>query len=81
MRQLIGRRHNEMAEDANASPRLRYLQTLESMMLTNRTQESLDKGVKEMSEIYKSYDKVGIKDRSMIWNSYVIFSTMAFATT
>lgn len=26
-----------------------------------------------MSEIYKSYDKVGIKDRSMIWNSYVLF--------
>lgn len=38
-------------------------------MLTRRTQESLDKGVREMSEIYKSYDKVGIKDRSMIWNS------------
>ena len=51
------------------------------MTLTNRTQESLDKGVKEMSEIYKSYDKVGIKDRSMIWNSYVIFSTMASATS
>lgn len=43
--------------------------TLPRAMLTRRTQESLDKGVREMSEIYKSYDKVGIKDRSMIWNS------------
>lgn len=36
-----------------------------------RTQSSLDEGVKKMRAIYKSYDNVGIKDRSMIWNSYV----------
>jgi succinate dehydrogenase (ubiquinone) flavoprotein subunit len=36
-----------------------------------RTQESLDHGVTKMREIYKSFDNVGIKDRSMIWNSYV----------
>jgi len=34
-----------------------------------RTQESLDEGVKKVREIYKSFDNVGIKDRSMIWNS------------
>ena len=34
-----------------------------------RTQKSLDEGVAKMREIYKSYDQVGIKDRSMIWNS------------
>ena len=34
-----------------------------------RTQSSLDEGVQKMREIYKSFDKVGIKDRSMIWNS------------
>jgi succinate dehydrogenase (ubiquinone) flavoprotein subunit len=37
-----------------------------------RTQESLDEGVKGMSEVYKLYDQVGIKDRSMIWNSDLI---------
>jgi len=37
-----------------------------------RTQESLDSGVKRMTEVYKSYDQVGIKDRSMIWNSDLI---------
>jgi len=34
-----------------------------------RTQKSLDEGVEKMKDIYNSYDQVGIKDRSMIWNS------------
>lgn len=34
-----------------------------------RTEDSLAEGVKKVSEIYKDFDKVGIKDRSMIWNS------------
>ena len=33
------------------------------------TQKTLDEGVEKMREIYSSYDQVGIKDRSMIWNS------------
>ncbi len=33
------------------------------------TQQSLDEGVKKIREIFKTYDSVGIKDRSMIWNS------------
>ena len=33
------------------------------------TQESLDQGVQKLRAIYKSFDNVGIKDRSMIWNS------------
>ncbi|GJE98107.1 succinate dehydrogenase [Phanerochaete sordida] len=37
-----------------------------------RTQESLDEGVSKIRQIYKSYDQVGIKDRSMIWNSDLI---------
>lgn len=34
-----------------------------------RTQETLDEGVQKMRKIYKQFDQVGIKDRSMIWNS------------
>jgi succinate dehydrogenase (ubiquinone) flavoprotein subunit len=34
------------------------------------TQQSLDEGVQKMHQIYKSFDNIGIKDRSMIWNSY-----------
>ncbi|KAI0839181.1 hypothetical protein F5Y06DRAFT_303331 [Hypoxylon sp. FL0890] len=34
-----------------------------------RTQESLDEGVKKVTEIDGMFSQVGIKDRSMIWNS------------
>ena len=34
-----------------------------------RTQQSLDEGVEKLRSIYKTYEQVGIKDRSMIWNS------------
>ena len=36
---------------------------------SRRTQETLDEGVQKMRKIYKQFDGVGIKDRSMIWNS------------
>jgi len=32
--------------------------------------------VKKVTAIYKSFDKVGIKDRSMIWNSSVLYSVV-----
>ena len=34
-----------------------------------RTQKTLDEGVEKVRSIYKNFDNVGIKDRSMIWNS------------
>jgi len=37
-----------------------------------RTQKSLDEGVEKMRDIYNSYEHVGIKDRSMIWNSDLV---------
>ncbi|KAI6103534.1 succinate dehydrogenase [Pisolithus sp. B1] len=37
-----------------------------------RTQETLDEGVEKLRTIYKSFDQVGIKDRSMIWNSDLV---------
>ena len=36
-----------------------------------RTQESLDDGVQRVSAIYNKFKDIGIKDRSMIWNSQV----------
>ena len=47
---------------SSRSPSLTYL-------ISNSTQKSLDEGVEKVTEIYKSYEDVGIKDRSMIWNS------------
>lgn len=38
----------------------------------NSTQESLDEGVEKLRGIFSSFKDVGIKDRSMIWNSYVV---------
>ncbi|KAF8467752.1 succinate dehydrogenase flavoprotein subunit [Kalaharituber pfeilii] len=37
-----------------------------------RTQESLDEGVAKVSAIDATYGQVGIKDRSMIWNSDLV---------
>ena len=37
--------------------------------ILNSMQETLDEGVVKIRDIYKTYEKVGIKDRSMIWNS------------
>ena len=34
-----------------------------------RTQESLDVGVQKINEVDQTFDQVGIKDRSMIWNT------------
>ncbi len=37
-----------------------------------RTQESLDEGVKKIHEVDQQFADVGIKDRSMIWNSDLV---------
>ncbi|GMK54626.1 hypothetical protein CspeluHIS016_0112120 [Cutaneotrichosporon spelunceum] len=52
--------------------RLNMQKTMQRDAAVFRTQESLDEGVTNMSEIFKTYDQVGIKDRSMIWNSDLI---------
>ncbi|WVW86066.1 succinate dehydrogenase [ubiquinone] flavoprotein subunit, mitochondrial [Kwoniella bestiolae CBS 10118] len=52
--------------------RLNMQKTMQTDAAVFRTQESLDEGVKKMTEVYKQYDQVGIKDRSMIWNSDLI---------
>ncbi|AAW45324.1 hypothetical protein CNBH3130 [Cryptococcus deneoformans B-3501A] len=52
--------------------RLNMQKTMQTDAAVFRTQQSLDEGVAKMREVYKSYDQVGIKDRSMIWNSDLI---------
>lgn len=37
-----------------------------------RTQSSLDEGVAKMAKVFDSFKDVGIKDRSMIWNSDLV---------
>ncbi|WVO12452.1 succinate dehydrogenase [ubiquinone] flavoprotein subunit, mitochondrial [Cryptococcus depauperatus] len=52
--------------------RLNMQKTMQTDAAVFRTQESLDEGVKKMRDVYKSYDQIGIKDRSMIWNSDLV---------
>lgn len=52
--------------------RLNMQKAMQSDAAVFRTQKSLDEGVDKMANVYRSYDKVGIKDRSMIWNSDLV---------
>jgi len=56
---------------STATIRNNMQKTMQTDAAVFRTQESLDQGVSKMRDIYRSYDQVGIKDRSMIWNTYV----------
>ncbi|KAF8515873.1 succinate dehydrogenase [Gautieria morchelliformis] len=57
---------------STAEIRLNMQKAMQSDAAVFRTQKSLDEGVEKMRGIYSSYDQVGIKDRSMIWNSDLI---------
>ena len=55
--------------EPTAKIRLDMQKAMQSDAAVFRTQSSLDEGVEKMRKIYKNFDNVGIKDRSMIWNS------------
>jgi succinate dehydrogenase (ubiquinone) flavoprotein subunit len=46
--------------------------TMQTDVSVFRTQESLDAGVKGITEVDQTFSQVGIKDRSMIWNSDLV---------
>jgi succinate dehydrogenase (ubiquinone) flavoprotein subunit len=52
--------------------RLDMQKTMQTDVSVFRTQESLDEGVQKIHEVDASFSQVGIKDRSMIWNSDLI---------
>lgn len=55
--------------EPTAKLRLDMQKAMQADAAVFRTQQSLDEGVIRMREIYNNYKNVGIKDRSMIWNS------------
>lgn len=57
--------------EPTAKIRLAMQKAMQSDAAVFRTQATLDEGVGKIKEIYKTFDNVGIKDRSMIWNSWV----------
>jgi succinate dehydrogenase (ubiquinone) flavoprotein subunit len=65
----LDRIRNASGELPTSKIRLDMQKAMQSDVAVFRTQESLDEGVDKMNQIYKSFDKVGIKDRSMIWNT------------
>jgi succinate dehydrogenase (ubiquinone) flavoprotein subunit len=63
---------NANGPKATADIRLEMQKAMQSDAALFRTQQSLDEGVQKMHQIYKSFDNIGIKDRSMIWNSDLV---------
>ncbi|KAF8321728.1 succinate dehydrogenase [Clavulina sp. PMI_390] len=57
---------------STAEIRLDLQKAMQSDAAVFRTQKSLDEGVEKIRAIYNTYDQVGIKDRSMIWNSDLV---------
>ncbi|KAJ6547485.1 FAD binding domain-containing protein [Mycena capillaripes] len=58
--------------EPTAKIRLDMQKAMQSDAAVFRTQSTLDEGVEKLRAIYKSYDNVGIKDRSMIWNTDLV---------
>ncbi|KAG6854324.1 succinate dehydrogenase flavoprotein subunit [Blastosporella zonata] len=58
--------------ESTAQLRLDMQKAMQTDAAVFRTQASLDDGVKKMREIYKRFENIGIKDRSMIWNSDLV---------
>lgn len=52
--------------------RLAMQKTMQSDVSVFRTQESLDEGVAKIAKVDSTYSQLGIKDRSMIWNSDLV---------
>ena len=57
---------------STAEIRLAMQKTMQREVSVFRTQESLDEGVKQITEVDQTFSQVGIKDRSMIWNSDLV---------
>ncbi|KIJ16848.1 succinate dehydrogenase [Paxillus involutus ATCC 200175] len=57
---------------STASIRLDMQKAMQSDAAVFRTQQTLDEGVEKLRTIYTSFEDVGVKDRSMIWNSDLV---------
>ncbi|KAJ6528587.1 FAD binding domain-containing protein [Mycena capillaripes] len=55
--------------ESTAMIRLEAQKAMQADAAVFRTQSALDEGVHKLRAIYKRFDNIGIKDRSMIWNT------------
>ncbi|KAG1790514.1 succinate dehydrogenase [Suillus plorans] len=70
--EFLDRIRNANGPKPTADIRLEMQKAMQSNAALFRTQQSLDEGVQKIRQIYKSFDNIGIKDRSMIWNSDLV---------
>ncbi|KAI0851364.1 succinate flavoprotein subunit [Daldinia vernicosa] len=70
--EVLDQVRNSDGPKSTAEIRLAMQKAMQSDVSVFRTQESLDEGVKKVTEIDGTFSQVGIKDRSMIWNSDLV---------
>jgi succinate dehydrogenase (ubiquinone) flavoprotein subunit len=69
---VLDKIRNSDGSKSTAEVRLAMQKVMQSDVAVFRTQESLDEGVKKIHEVDSQFADVGIKDRSMIWNSDLV---------
>ncbi|KAI1459037.1 succinate flavoprotein subunit [Annulohypoxylon moriforme] len=70
--EVLDKVRNSDGPKSTAEIRLAMQKAMQTDVSVFRTQESLDEGVRRVTEIDGTYSQVGIKDRSMIWNSDLV---------
>ncbi|KAI8952109.1 hypothetical protein F4801DRAFT_589177 [Xylaria longipes] len=70
--EVLDQVRNSSGPKSTAEVRLAMQKAMQTDVSVFRTQESLDEGVKKVSEIDGTFSQVGIKDRGMIWNSDLV---------
>ncbi|MFT3987940.1 succinate dehydrogenase flavoprotein subunit [Aestuariivirga sp.] len=63
---------NASGSTPTADLRLRMQKTMQEDAAVFRTGETLAKGVKRLSEVWKGIDDIRVSDRSLIWNSDLV---------
>ncbi|KAL5116974.1 succinate dehydrogenase flavoprotein subunit [Pleosporales sp. CAS-2024a] len=69
---VLDKIRNSEGPKSTAEVRLAMQKVMQTDVAVFRTQESLDEGVKKINEVDQEFAKIGIKDRSMIWNSDLV---------
>ncbi|KAI1500082.1 succinate flavoprotein subunit [Biscogniauxia marginata] len=70
--EVLDQVRNSNGPKSTAEIRLAMQKAMQTDVSVFRTQESLDEGVKRVTNIDTWFPQVGIKDRSMIWNSDLV---------
>jgi succinate dehydrogenase / fumarate reductase flavoprotein subunit len=59
-------------KESTASIRLRMQKVMQSDAAVFRTEKTLEEGQKRLKDVYDSFEKVKVSDRSLIWNSDLV---------